>query len=93
MKSRRKKIIVPMIGIGAILLIWYGVCRAELFSAYVLPPPYRVFRSFYKMAVNGELEGYLHQLSQGHKGILHCFCAGLWPGDDTVSAAGDREIL
>ena len=37
MKSRRKKIIVPMIGIGAILLIWYGVCRAELFSAYVLP--------------------------------------------------------
>lgn len=55
MKSRRKKIIVPMIGIGAILLIWYGVCRAELFSAYVLPPPYRVFRSFYKMAVNGEL--------------------------------------
>ena len=40
MKSRRKKIIVPMIGIGAILLIWYGVCRAELFSAYVLPPPY-----------------------------------------------------
>ena len=45
----------PLIGIGAILLIWYGVCRADMFSAYVLPPPSGVFRSFYKMAVNGEL--------------------------------------
>lgn len=55
MRRRFKRIIVPVIGIGAVLLIWYGVCRAELFSAYVLPPPSRVFQSFYKMAVNGEL--------------------------------------
>lgn len=53
MRRRFKRIIVPVIGIGAVLLIWYGVCRAELFSAYVLPPPSRVFQSFYKMAVNG----------------------------------------
>ena len=37
MRRRFKRIIVPVIGIGAVLLIWYGVCRAELFSAYVLP--------------------------------------------------------
>ena len=34
MRRRFKRIIVPVIGIGAVLLIWYGVCRAELFSAY-----------------------------------------------------------
>lgn len=55
MKNRWNRSMAPLIGIGAILLIWYGVCRADMFSAYVLPPPSGVFRSFYKMAVNGEL--------------------------------------
>ena len=30
MRRRFKRIIVPVIGIGAVLLIWYGVERAEV---------------------------------------------------------------
>lgn len=55
MNRKRKITVAPFIGIGVLLLIWYIVCRAELLSAYVLPPPSRVLQSFYKMLINGEL--------------------------------------
>lgn len=55
MNRKRKIAVAPFIGIGVLLLIWYVVCRAELLSAYVLPPPSRVLQSFYKMLINGEL--------------------------------------
>lgn len=44
------------IWIFAILLIaWAVVCRMEIWSAYVLPPPEKVFRSLAAMTVSGEL--------------------------------------
>lgn len=55
MNRKRKITVAPFIGIGVLLLIWYIVCRAEILSAYVLPPPSRVLQSFYKMLINGEL--------------------------------------
>ena len=45
----------PLMGIAALLVLWYLVCRMELFSAYVLPPPAKVLDSFRKMLVSGEL--------------------------------------
>ncbi len=45
----------PMLGIGAVFLIWYFVCRMEIVSSYVLPSPARVCTSFLKMVNTGEL--------------------------------------
>ena len=42
-------------GIAVLLVLWYGVCRAGIFSAYVLPPPAKVLNSFSKMLQTGEL--------------------------------------
>lgn len=38
-----------------ILLLWYLVSKAGIWSAYVLPPPEKVFHSFLQMAASGEL--------------------------------------
>ena len=40
---------------GAVLLVWYLVCRWGMVSAYVLPPPYKVLQSFFRMLVSGEI--------------------------------------
>ena len=45
----------PVIGMGAVLLVWYLVCRWGMVSAYVLPPPYKVLQSFFRMLVSGEI--------------------------------------
>ncbi len=50
-----EKGVPAVVGAGALLLLWYGVGRAGLFSSYVLPGPDRVFHSFYKMLVSGEI--------------------------------------
>lgn len=55
MKHRWKDAAAPVIGTGVILFVWYAVCRAGIFSAYVLPPPSKVFQSFSKMLASGEL--------------------------------------
>lgn len=55
MDDKWKKMAAPAVGIAALLIVWYGVCRAGIFSAYVLPPPAKVLNSFYKMLVTGEL--------------------------------------
>lgn len=44
---------------AVLLLVWYLVCRAGIWSTYVLPGPEKVWNSFLKMAANGEL---LHHL-------------------------------
>lgn len=46
---------MPVIGMGAVLLVWYLVCRWGMVSAYVLPPPYKVLQSFFRMLVSGEI--------------------------------------
>ena len=55
MCDRWKKLAAPVLGIAALLVLWYGVCRAGIFSAYVLPPPAKVLNSFFKMLQTGEL--------------------------------------
>ena len=55
MKHRWKNAAAPLIGIGAVLLVWYMVSRSGILSAYVLPPPSKVLQSFIKMLVTGEL--------------------------------------
>ena len=55
MKHRMKRAAAPLAGIGAVVLVWYMVSRLGLLSAYVLPPPPKVWSSFIKMLVTGEL--------------------------------------
>ncbi len=45
----------PAVGIAVIFLVWYAVCRMELFNAYVLPPPAKVLDSFRNMWSSGEI--------------------------------------
>ena len=45
----------PLAGVVIVFVIWYLVCKTEILSAYVLPPPEKVFRSFLKMLQSGEL--------------------------------------
>ena len=54
-KDNWQKYFGPALGIGAVFLIWYLVCRMEVVSAYVLPSPARVWTSFLKMVKTGEL--------------------------------------
>ena len=51
----KKKFFPPLIGIAALLILWYLICRMEIFSAYVLPSPAKVLESFQKMWISGEL--------------------------------------
>lgn len=55
MKHRMKRAAAPLAGIGAVVLVWYMVSRLGFLSAYVLPPPSKVWSSFIKMLVTGEL--------------------------------------
>lgn len=55
MKHRWKDAAAPVIGMGVVLLVWYLVCRWGMVSAYVLPPPYKVLQSFFRMLVSGEI--------------------------------------
>ena len=55
MKHRMKRAAAPLAGIGAVVLVWYMVSRLGLLSAYVLPPPSKVWSSFIKMLVTAEL--------------------------------------
>lgn len=44
-----------MLPIVIIVLLWQGAASLEIWSAYVLPSPERVFSSFWNMLVSGEL--------------------------------------
>lgn len=48
-------ITAPYIGILMVFVVWYVVCRLEIFSTYVLPSPAKVFDSFLKMLQSGEI--------------------------------------
>lgn len=45
----------PFLGVLCFILLWFTVCRLDLFSSYVLPTPQSVFRCFFKMLLSGEL--------------------------------------
>ena len=55
MKHRWKDAAAPVIGMGAVRPHTYLVCRWGMVSAYVLPPPYKVLQSFFRMLVSGEI--------------------------------------
>ena len=43
-------------GILLFLGLWYVISEIEIFSAYVLPPPGKVWESFLKMCASGEIQ-------------------------------------
>ena len=45
----------PFLGILLLLAVWFLLCRAEIFSPYLLPTPQKVFDSFLRMLFSGEL--------------------------------------
>ena len=81
MCDRWKKLAAPVLGIAALLILWYGVCRAGIFSAYVLPPPAKVLNSFFKMLQTGELwRDVWISFLRVMKGFSIAFCAGVPAG-------------
>ena len=45
----------PFLSILILLAVWFLLCRAEVFSPYLLPTPQKVFDSFLRMLFSGEL--------------------------------------
>jgi sulfonate transport system permease protein len=50
-----KKRIIPVLCILVLFLIWQGISSAGIFSSYVLPSPGKVWASFRKMLLSGEI--------------------------------------
>ena len=76
----------PLAGVVIVFVIWYLVCKTEILSAYVLPPPEKVFRSFLKMLQSGELA---RDIGISFLRVLKGLCAWHVPG--TVS--GNLRLL
>lgn len=55
MRKKKGNALKSLAVLAALLLIWVWVSRAGIFSAYVLPGPERVARTFVSMAASGEL--------------------------------------
>ena len=53
--KRKNKWLPALIGIAALIAIWYGVCAAGVVNAYVLPSPGKVWNTFVKMVSTGEI--------------------------------------
>ena len=47
--------LAPFIGIMIAFAVWFIICKMEIFSTYVLPAPEKVFNSFLKMLISGEI--------------------------------------
>ena len=47
--------LAPFLGIIVLFVLWFLLCRLEVFSRYVLPTPEKVFDSFLKMLKSGEI--------------------------------------
>ena len=43
------------IGVLIVLIVWFAVCKAGIFSSYVLPSPVKVWNTFWKMLLSGEI--------------------------------------
>lgn len=64
----------PFIGILIILAAWFVACRLEIFSTYVLPTPEKVWDSFLKMLISGEIfEDIVISFGRVLKGFLIAF--------------------
>lgn len=66
--------LAPFIGILIAFAAWFIICRLEIFSTYVLPTPEKVFDSFLKMLVSGEIfEDVVISFSRVFKGFFIAF--------------------
>lgn len=54
-RDRRIENFAPIVGLLVILGLWFGVSKAGIVSAYVLPTPKKVFTTLCNMVVSGEL--------------------------------------
>ena len=64
----------PFIGIMIAFAVWFLICKLEIFSTYVLPTPEKVFDSFLKMLVSGEIfEDVLISFTRVCKGFFLAF--------------------
>lgn len=64
----------PFIGIMIAFAVWFLICKLEMFSTYVLPTPEKVFDSFLKMLVSGEIfEDVLISFTRVCKGFFLAF--------------------
>jgi len=53
--KNKKKNLSRFIGLAIVLGIWFLVCELGVFSAYVLPSPGKVWNTFWKMLLSGEI--------------------------------------
>lgn len=54
-KNKIRKVLQPLISILFILLLWELACRLKIWTEYLLPPPEKVWSSFLKMFLSGEM--------------------------------------
>lgn len=54
-KKKLKQALKPLAGILILFAVWQLVCEFGVFSSYVLPSPAKVWNSFVKMVVTGEI--------------------------------------
>ena len=67
-----------LVVLAVLLLLWWGVCRLEIWSAYLLPSPGRVARALAQLWTSGELQdGVLTSLRRVGLGFLGACCAAL----------------
>ena len=61
----------PLAGVVIVFVIWYLVCKTEILSAYVLPPPEKVFRSFLKMLPKSiDLKAAINELKKEKNAVI-----------------------
>ena len=66
--------LAPFIGIMIAFAVWFIICKMEIFSTYVLPAPEKVFISFLKMLISGEIfEDVLISFTRVFKGFSIAF--------------------
>lgn len=66
--------LAPFIGIMIAFAVWFIICKMEIFSTYVLPAPEKVFNSFLKMLISGEIfEDVLISFTRVFKGFSIAF--------------------
>ena len=76
-------------GILLFLGLWYVISEIGIFSAYVLPPPGKVWESFLKMCASGEILGDISvSMARVLKGFAIAFVLAFALG---MLRAGDDE--
>jgi sulfonate transport system permease protein len=91
--NKWKKRIIPVFCIAGVVLIWYVICRMEIFSTYVLPTPGKVWSSFWKMLVSGDiLRDVLISLKRVLKGFAIAFVLAFVLGMISIMLPAARQF-